>query len=105
MSFLDDIIDDHYGQIPEMTRRRLEYMIGNALLDSDERLKYEILSGKPMTIEQAEGMIKSLEQRMPIMGLHKWPLDMKETGEAIRYQVAKDDLHEQRWSKENTTTK
>jgi hypothetical protein len=101
MSFLDDIIDPDYGIIDEMTRRRLEFMIGNALLDSDERLKYELRSGS-ITQAEAEQMISDLKERMPIMGLHRWPLDMKETGEAIRYQVAKDDLHEERWSKQHS---
>jgi hypothetical protein len=98
VSFLDEIISDSYGQISEMTRRRLEYMISNAMIISEERSRLERKSSA-LTEEEAEQIIKSLQDQMPIMGLHRWPLDMKETKQAIRYQVDKDDLHELRFKK------
>lgn len=98
MSFLDEIISPDYGQISEMTRRRLEYMISVALLDGEEKVRYENRSIF-LTEDDALQIMNELKERMPIMGLHNWPLDMKQTGEAIRYQVDKDDFHEQRFKR------
>jgi hypothetical protein len=98
MSFLDDIIDPDYGQISETTRRRLEYMISIALLDGEERTRYENRAIF-LTEEDAQEIMNELKERMPIMGLHNWPLDMKQQYDAIQYQVAKDDLHEIRFKR------
>lgn len=75
-------------------------MISIALLNPDERLKYE---DRSIFASENEGlqMISELQQYMPIMGLHSIPLDMKQQRQAIEYQVAKDDFHEQRWKKLN----
>lgn len=98
MSFLDDIIDPDFKTISELTRRRLEYMISVALLHGEERTEYENRAIF-LTEDDAMQIMNELRERMPIMGLHNWPLDVRQQGEAIRYQVMKDDLHEQRWNK------
>lgn len=84
--------------VSEVTRRRLEFMISVALLTPNEKLKYEKQSIF-ISEEEANKVIEELKQIMPIMGLHNWPLDMRQQAEAIKYQVAKDDLHEERWRK------
>jgi hypothetical protein len=98
MSFLDELISPDYGQISEMTRRRMEYMISVALLTGEERADYE-RRAIFLTEDDAQQIMNELKEYMPIMGLHNWPLDVKQMGEAIQYQVAKDDLHEERFKK------
>jgi len=99
MSFLDELIDNRYGheiQCSEMTRRKLNYLLSIALIYN--KLEYEMRSAM-RTEEQALEMIAELSEQLPIMGLHSVPLDMKQQGEAIKYMVAKDDLHEMRYGK------
>lgn len=84
--------------VSEVTRRRLEFMISVAHLNPDEKVKYEDQSVF-ISEENANKTIEELKPYMPIMGLHNWPLDMRQQNEAIKYQVAKDDLHELRWKK------
>jgi hypothetical protein len=98
LSFVDD---DQYFEgevVSEVTRRRLELMISIALLTPDEKLKYEDRAIF-ITEDEAQKVMQELVEYMPIMGLHLWPLDVKQQGQAIRYQVMKDDFHEQRWKK------
>ncbi len=93
----DDYEQPGAPECSEMTRRRLEYMISNALIYN--RLEYEMRSAI-CTEDEALGMIAELSQQMPIMGLHSVPLDMRQQGDAIRYMVAKDDFYEQRTKKD-----
>jgi hypothetical protein len=81
-----------------MTGRQLCYMFSVALLSSEEKLYYENNWFK-FSEEQAREHINRLQDQMPIMGLHSWPHSVNEFGEAIKYQVAKDDLHELRFKK------
>lgn len=79
-----------------MTGRQLCYMYSVALISSEEKLNYE-LNWFNFSEQEAQNHITKLQECMPIMGLHSWPHSIDEFKEAIRYQVAKDDLHEQRW--------
>jgi hypothetical protein len=81
-----------------MTGRQLCYMFSVALITSEEKLHYENNWFK-FSEEKAREHINMLQECMPIMGLHSWPHSVIEFGEAIRYQVAKDDLHELRFKK------
>lgn len=99
MSFAEGYIEQEPEPVSEVTRRRLELMISVALLNPNERLRFE---DKAIfaTEEEALKMIEQLRSFMPIMGLHRWPHGMnEELGQAIRYQVDKDDFHEQRFKK------
>lgn len=99
MSFVDDYIEQEPEAVSEVTRRRLELMISVALLNPNERLRFEERSVNPTELEALK-MIEELKPFMPIMGLHRWPHGQnEELGAAIKYQVEKDDLHEQRWRK------
>lgn len=85
--------------VSELTRRRLELMVSIASISSEEKAKCEQI-GASITEEEAMKLIEKLKDYMPIMGLHRWPHGQKEElGQAIRYQVAKDNLHELRWKK------
>lgn len=79
-----------------MTGRQLCYMYSVALISSEEKLNYES-NWFNFSEDEAKNHIEKLKECMPIMGLHSWPHSIDEYKEAIRYQVAKDDLHEQRW--------
>jgi len=79
-----------------MTGRQLCYMFSVALISGEEKLNYERNWFK-FSEEKAKEHISKLQDCMPIMGLHCWPHSVSEYKEAIQYQVAKDDLHEQRW--------
>jgi hypothetical protein len=99
LSFADGYIEQEPDPVSEVTRRRLESMISVALLNPNERSRYE---AKAIFIseEDAQRLCEELKPLMPIMGLHRWPHGQNdEMGAAIKYQVAKDDLHEQRWKK------
>jgi hypothetical protein len=99
LSFAEGYIEQEPEGVSEVTRRRLEMMISVALLNPNERLRFEEKSNFA-TEEEALKMIEALKTFMPIMGLHRWPHGMnEELGQAIRYQVAKDDFHEQRFKK------
>lgn len=98
MSFVEDYIEPEKEPVSEVTRRRFEMMISVACLSSEDKFKLE-MKGVSITEEEALRIITSLQERMPIMGLHSIPLDVKEQGKAIRYQVDKDDFHEQRFKK------
>lgn len=101
MNFLDQLVDPLYsyqGDLTETTSRRLNFMISVALLLPNEREWYENNSYKFSEDEAREHIIK-LQEFMPIMGLHRWPHSVEEYRQAIKYQVAKDDLHEQRFKK------
>lgn len=99
MSFVENYIEPEQEPVSEVTRRRLEMMISVALLNPNERLKFEDRSVNPSE-QEALKMISDLIPFMPIMGLHRWPHGQnEELGMAIRYQVDKDDLHEQRWKR------
>jgi hypothetical protein len=99
MTFLDELIDPIYsyqGDLTEQTTRRLNYMVSMSLLYSEEKEWYEMNIYK-MSEEEAKEHIIKLQDFMPIMGLHSWPHSVVEQNEAIQYQVAKDNLHEQRF--------
>lgn len=99
MSFADDYIEQESEEVSEVTRRRLEVMISVALLNPNERLKYE---ERTVFISEEDGLkvCEELKQFMPIMGLHRWPHGQnEELTMAIKYQADKDDFHEQRWKK------
>jgi len=99
LSFADDYIEQEPEEVREVTRRRLEMMISVALLNPNERLRYE---EKSIFISEQDAlkMCEELKEYMPIMGLHRWPHGQnEELGSAIKYQVDKDNLHEQRWRK------
>jgi len=82
-----------------MTGRLLCVTFDHALIDSNEKLWYESNWFK-FSEEEAKKHIERLKEFQPIMGLHIWPHGQGEDlGRAIRYQVDKDDLHEQRWKK------
>lgn len=98
MSFVDEYIEPEKEPVSEVTRRRYEYMISVACLSSEDKFKLE-MKGISITEEEALRIIASLQERMPIMGLHSIPQDMKEQKKAIQYQVDKDDWHEQRFKK------
>lgn len=101
MNFLDQLIDPVYsyqGDLTEQTIRRLNFMVSTALLNSSEKFWYEMNSFK-FTEEQAKEHIAKLQEFMPIMGLHSWPHSVIELGQAIQYQVDKDNLHELRFKK------
>jgi hypothetical protein len=99
LSFAEDYIEQEPEPVSEVTRRRLEMMISVALLNPNERLRYE---EKSVFISEQDAlkMCEELKPFMPIMGLHRWPHGQnEELGLAIKYQVDKDDLHEQRWKR------
>ena len=79
-----------------MTGRQLCYMFSVALISSEEKLVYENNWFK-FSEQEAANHIEKLKECMPIMGLHSWPHSVDEFKQAVQYQVAKDDLHEQRW--------
>ena len=98
MDFLDELIDPS-TDLTERTGRLLCTMFDKAMLHSHEKLWYECNWFK-LTEEQAWQHIKKLQEFMPIVGLHTWPHGQgEELGQAIRYQVDKDDFHEQRFKK------
>jgi len=77
----------------------IETMIGQATLDAPQKEKY--LKKLTTLNYKSEGfkMIDELKEYAPIMGLHSIPQSVEQQGEAIRYAVAKDDLHDLRKNK------
>lgn len=90
--------EEQQQECSEMTGRQLCYMFSVALISSEEKLKYENTWFR-FSEKEARSHIDNLQNSMPVMGLHAWPHSVIEFGQAIKYQVAKDDLHELRFKK------
>lgn len=95
MDFLDELVDPlhaHPTDQKETTSRRLNYMIATALINSDERKKYESEWYK-LTEQQALDLCDKLKDSMPIPGHHTTAHSLEEQGRAIRYAVDKDNYY------------
>lgn len=95
MDFLDELIDPlyaHQTDQTETTSRRLGVMIATALIDSDERVKLEMMAWK-LSESEAKELCNKLKDCMPQMGYHSIPHSVEEQGMAIRYAVDKDNYY------------
>lgn len=95
MDFLDELVDPFYAHPTdqkETTSRRLNYMIAIALINSDERNRYQMEAYK-LSEEEALNLCDKLQEFMPIPGHHNTAHSVEEQGRAIRYAVDKDNYY------------
>ena len=74
----------------------IESMIGQSMIDAPQKEKFMNRLAKLEYKSQGFKMIDELKEYQPIMGMHSIPQDVKQQGEAIRFQVDKDDYNESR---------
>lgn len=98
-SFLDLLITEPHEPVSYHTLEKIDILIRRSSLDPST--SHRILSHIKYEKDAIE-FYNYLQQNQLIPGYHYTPHTVNEIGMAVRYMVAKDNLHELRW---NTKTK